>query len=184
MIDLDPRLMTRHFGFSRVISNISGHIWVFLAEDVKAECVLDHIQFLHFRVSAPFLPVDGFCSFVYAKCDYIEPMELWDSLLQSKPEQGPWLVGGDFNVIRDAAECLGTFGGGCCPWRSSIILYWTLDWLMLVLRGLPSPGRIRPFESGWIGSLFLLIVVITSALFEWSTLVVQFLIIVFFWLPL
>lgn len=115
MIDLDPRLMTRHFSFSRVISNITGHIWVFLAEDVKAECVLDHIQFLHFRVSAPFLPVDGFCSFVYAKCDYIERMELWDSLLQSKPEQGPWLVGGDFNVIRDAAECLGTSGGRMLP---------------------------------------------------------------------
>lgn len=85
--------MTRRFGFSRVISNISGHIRVFLAEDVKAEYVLDHIQFLHFRVSAHFLPVDVFCSFVYAKCDYIEHMELWDSLLQSKPEHGPWLVG-------------------------------------------------------------------------------------------
>ncbi|XP_075497305.1 uncharacterized protein LOC142534252 [Primulina tabacum] len=97
MIDLDVRFMTRRFGFSRVISNSSGHIWVFFAEDVMVECLFDHTQFLHFRVSATFLPTTVFCSFVYAKCDYIERRQLWNSLLQVKPAQGPWLVGGDFN---------------------------------------------------------------------------------------
>ncbi|XP_075499181.1 uncharacterized protein LOC142537558 [Primulina tabacum] len=97
MIDLDVRFMTRRFGFSRVISNSSGHIWVFFAEDVMVECLFDHTQFLHFRVSANFLPTTVFCSFVYAKCDYIERRQLWNSLLQVKPAQGPWLVGGDFN---------------------------------------------------------------------------------------
>ncbi|XP_075496426.1 uncharacterized protein LOC142533504 [Primulina tabacum] len=97
MIDLDVRFMTRRFGFSRVISNSSGHIWVFFAEDVMVECLLDHTQFLHFRVSATFLPTTVFCSFVYAKCDYIERRQLWTSLLQVKPAQGPWLVGGDLN---------------------------------------------------------------------------------------
>ncbi|XP_075497998.1 uncharacterized protein LOC142536066 [Primulina tabacum] len=97
MIDLDVRFMTRRFGFSRVISNSSGHIWVFFAEDVTVECLFDHTQFLHFRVSATFLPTTVFCSFVYAKCDYIERRQLWNSLLQVKPAQGPWLVGGDFN---------------------------------------------------------------------------------------
>ncbi|XP_075503964.1 uncharacterized protein LOC142541290 [Primulina tabacum] len=108
MIDLDVRFMTRRFGFSRVISNSSGHIWVFFAEDVMVECLFDHIQFLHFRVSATFLPTTVFCSFVYAKCDYIERRQLWNSLLQVKPAQGPWLVGGDFNVVRNSSECLGS----------------------------------------------------------------------------
>ncbi|XP_073024477.1 uncharacterized protein [Primulina eburnea] len=115
MIDLDVRFMTRRFGFSRVISNSSGHIWVFFAEDVMVECLLDHTQFLHFRVSASFLPTTVYCSFVYAKCDYIGRRQLWTSLLQVKPDQGPWLVGGDFNVVRNSSECLGSSGGRLLP---------------------------------------------------------------------
>ncbi|XP_073133944.1 uncharacterized protein [Henckelia pumila] len=91
MIALDQRFMTHRLGFQRVLSNVSGHIWVFLADDVKAECVLDHAQFLHLRVSAPFLPT------------------------HVKPVGGPWLFGGDFNVVRDASECLGSSGGRQLP---------------------------------------------------------------------
>ncbi|XP_075512745.1 uncharacterized protein LOC142548324 [Primulina tabacum] len=115
MIDLDQRFMTRRLGFSRVISNLSGHIWVFFAADVQAECVLDHAQFLHIKVSAPFLPTSVFCSFVYARCDYIERRVLWSSLLHVKPVLGPWIIGGDFNVVRDASEFLGTRGGRLLP---------------------------------------------------------------------
>ncbi|XP_073154233.1 uncharacterized protein [Henckelia pumila] len=115
MIALDQRFMVRRLGFQRVFSNLSGHIWVFFAEDVMAECVFDHAQFLHFKVSAPFLPVAVFCSFVYAKCDYTVRRDLWASLLQVKPDTGPWLVGGDFNVVRDASECLGSSGGRQLP---------------------------------------------------------------------
>ncbi|XP_073120503.1 uncharacterized protein [Henckelia pumila] len=115
MIALDQRFMTRRLGFQRVLSNVSGHIWVFLADNVKAECVLDHAQFLHLRVAAPFLPTHVFCSFVYAKCDYTLRRDLWASLLQVKPVGGSWLVGGDFNVVRDASECLGSSGGRQLP---------------------------------------------------------------------
>ncbi|XP_073305752.1 uncharacterized protein [Primulina huaijiensis] len=115
MIDLDQRYMTRRLGFSGVISNLSGHIWVFFAADVKVECVFDHAQFLHLRVSASFLPTEIFCSFVYASCDYVQRRDLWASLLLVKPVLGPWLVGGDFNVVRDASECLGSRGGRLLP---------------------------------------------------------------------
>ncbi|XP_073037138.1 uncharacterized protein [Primulina eburnea] len=115
MIMLDQRFMTRRFGFSRVISNLSGHIWVFSSADVKTECVFDHAQFLHIKVSASFLPTEVFCSFVYASCGYVERRDLWSSLIQVKPALGPWLVGGDFNVVRDASECLGTRGGRPLP---------------------------------------------------------------------
>ncbi|XP_073037148.1 uncharacterized protein [Primulina eburnea] len=115
LIDLDPRFMTRRLGFSGVISNLSGHNWVFFAADVRAECVFDHAQFLHIRVSASFLPTEIFCSFVYARCDYVQRRDLWASLLLVKPVLGPWLVGGDFNVVRDASECLGSRGGRLLP---------------------------------------------------------------------
>ncbi|XP_075473926.1 uncharacterized protein LOC142504979 [Primulina tabacum] len=115
MIDLDPRFMTRRLGFSGVISNLSGHIWVFFAADVRAECVFDHDQFLHIRISASFLPTEIFCSFVYARCDYVQRRDLWASLLLVKLVLGPWLVGGDFNVVRDESECLGSRGGRLLP---------------------------------------------------------------------
>ncbi|XP_073023571.1 uncharacterized protein [Primulina eburnea] len=84
--------MTRRLGFSGVISNLSGHIWVFFAADVRAECVFDHAQFLHIRVSASFLPTEIFCSFVYARCDYVQRRDLWASLLLVKPVWVPgWL---------------------------------------------------------------------------------------------
>ncbi|XP_073133701.1 uncharacterized protein [Henckelia pumila] len=115
MIALDQRFMVRRLGFQKVFSNTSGHIWVFFAEDVMPEYLFDHAQFLHFKVSASFLPVAVFCSFVYAKCDYTVRRDLWASLLQVKPDSGPWLFGGDFNVVRDASECLGSSGGRQLP---------------------------------------------------------------------
>ncbi|XP_070008698.1 uncharacterized protein [Nicotiana sylvestris] len=46
---------------------------------------------------------------VYAKCDAIERIELWDSLYAMAADMDvPWLVGGDFNVIWDDEE---KFGG-------------------------------------------------------------------------
>ncbi|XP_073151787.1 uncharacterized protein [Henckelia pumila] len=99
MIALDQHYMTHRLGFQRVLSNLSGHIWVFMSEYVKAECVFYHTQFIHLRVSAPFLPVDVFCSFVYAKLSLIVVLGLL----------------GDFNVVRDASECLGSSGGRQLP---------------------------------------------------------------------
>ncbi|XP_059310169.1 uncharacterized protein LOC132061351 [Lycium ferocissimum] len=45
---------------------------------------------------------------VYAKCDRIERIELWDSLYNLASDMNtPWLVGGDFNVITDEHEKYG-----------------------------------------------------------------------------
>ncbi|XP_075499934.1 uncharacterized protein LOC142538507 [Primulina tabacum] len=44
-----------------------------------------------------------------------ERRDLWASCLLVKPILGPWLVGGDFNVVRDASECLGSRGGRLLP---------------------------------------------------------------------
>ncbi|XP_075473928.1 uncharacterized protein LOC142504981 [Primulina tabacum] len=115
MIDLDQRYTTRRLGFSGVISNLSGYTWVFFASDVRAECVFDHAQFLHIRVSASFLPTEIFWSFFHARCDYVQRRDIWASLILVKPVLGPWLVGGDFNVVRDASECLGSRGGRLLP---------------------------------------------------------------------
>ncbi|XP_075103633.1 uncharacterized protein LOC142178207 [Nicotiana tabacum] len=44
-------------------------------------------------------------TFVYAKCDSTERIELWDNLYALASDVSlPWLVGGDFNVIWDEEE--------------------------------------------------------------------------------
>ncbi|XP_073154048.1 uncharacterized protein [Henckelia pumila] len=115
MIQLEVRYMTRKFNFCRVLSNCTGKIWAFLSEEIGLEIFLDHPQFLHLKLSAPFLPTVVFCSFVYTSCDSMTRKELWDFLLQVQPQADPWLLGGDFNVVRSANECLGTSSGRLGP---------------------------------------------------------------------
>lgn len=126
MTALDSSSITRRFGLHGVVSNVSNHIWVFFSEEVKVELLLDHEKFLHLMIFSPFLPTDVFCSFVYAKCDYIYRRRLWDSLIHVMPADGPCLVGGDFNVVRDSSECFGSSVGVYSPWRNSILLSWIL----------------------------------------------------------
>jgi len=46
---------------------------------------------------------------IYAKCNAIKRIELWDTLYSLATDMSlPWLVGGDFNVIWDEEE---KFGG-------------------------------------------------------------------------
>ncbi|XP_075099940.1 uncharacterized protein LOC142176380 [Nicotiana tabacum] len=53
--------------------------------------------------------VEFVLTLIYAKCDAIERIELWDSLYEmARDMEAPWLVGGDFNVIWDEEE---KFGG-------------------------------------------------------------------------
>ncbi|XP_075076577.1 uncharacterized protein LOC107792041 [Nicotiana tabacum] len=72
-------------GLAQAISNVSNKIWAFI--DEVFEFVL---------------------TLIYAKCDAIERIELWDSLYAMASDMdAPWLVGGDFNVIWDEEEKLG-----------------------------------------------------------------------------
>ncbi|KAJ0094336.1 hypothetical protein Patl1_15029 [Pistacia atlantica] len=48
-----------------------------------------------------------FISFIYAKCNSIERRELWQSLELVDSKEDPWLVVGDFNVIREDSERVG-----------------------------------------------------------------------------
>lgn len=49
-------------------------------------------------------------TFVYAKCDHIERIEVWDSLYYLARDMTlPWLVTKDFNIIRDDEEKFGGF---------------------------------------------------------------------------
>ncbi|KAL2475613.1 Uncharacterized protein Adt_36349 [Abeliophyllum distichum] len=62
-------------------------------------CV-DHPQFLHIRVEDPRLSRPMYITPVYASCSPARRRDLWMGLHQiSLVVDGPWMVGGDFNVI-------------------------------------------------------------------------------------
>ncbi|KAH0665727.1 hypothetical protein KY285_026933 [Solanum tuberosum] len=44
---------------------------------------------------------------VYARCNAIERLELWEDLESVANQTIPWMVGGDFNTIIDDTEILG-----------------------------------------------------------------------------
>lgn len=58
------------------------------------------VQQLNLKLFHTETHVELILTLVYAKCDVIERIELWDSFYaMAKDMITPWLVGGDFNVI-------------------------------------------------------------------------------------
>lgn len=48
-----------------------------------------------------------FITSVYARCDTLERLDMWEKLVEVDAQDNPWLVGGDFNVILHEEEKLG-----------------------------------------------------------------------------
>ncbi|KAF5467766.1 hypothetical protein F2P56_011984 [Juglans regia] len=61
-------------------------------------------QFLPVRIDNPNVVR---ITFVYAKCSYLERRRLCDVLMAANIHQLPWMVMGDFNIIRNDSECRG-----------------------------------------------------------------------------
>ncbi|XP_015162379.1 uncharacterized protein [Solanum tuberosum] len=91
-----------------VVVNINGKIWAFIDELMEYTIERDEEQFLTIKVQNQGLDIEVSISLVYAKCTQSERLQLWDSLEDlSNNIRIPWLVGGDFNVIRNEEVKLG-----------------------------------------------------------------------------
>nr|XP_016446298.1 PREDICTED: uncharacterized protein LOC107771452 [Nicotiana tabacum] len=96
-------------GLAQVISNVSNKIWEFIDEVFEVTVMYNMVQQLTLRLFHTESRVEFVLTLIYAKCDAIERIELWDSLYaMARDMNAPWLVGGDFNVIWDEEE---KFGG-------------------------------------------------------------------------
>ncbi|XP_070029053.1 uncharacterized protein [Nicotiana sylvestris] len=96
-------------GFAQEIANVSNKIWAFIDEVYEVTVMYNLVQQLTLRQYHSETHVEFVLTLVYAKCDAIERIELWDSLyFMASNMTIPWLVGGDFNVIWDEEE---KFGG-------------------------------------------------------------------------
>ncbi|XP_019256500.1 PREDICTED: uncharacterized protein LOC109234915 [Nicotiana attenuata] len=100
---------TRKIGFLQAFANVSNKIWVFVDEDHGVDVMINLEQQLTMKLTNMDTQISFIVTFVYAMCDPIERIELWDNMYYLARDMTiPWLVAGDFNVIWDEEE---KFGG-------------------------------------------------------------------------
>ncbi|XP_059295473.1 uncharacterized protein LOC132048806 [Lycium ferocissimum] len=98
----------RRLGILNSMVNMSEKIWISWTDDWQAQVIMDSMQHVTLKMTHVNLQQEAFVTIVYAKCTAIERLELWDSIFQATLNiQGPWIVGGYFNVILKADEKLG-----------------------------------------------------------------------------
>ncbi|KAL2506264.1 Uncharacterized protein Adt_21885 [Abeliophyllum distichum] len=112
---LEPFVLKKNFDFIRRslafdvgLENESGKIWCFWNLGTTVASCVDHPQYLHIRVEDPRLSRPMYITPVYASCSPAGRRDLWMGLHQiSLVVDGPWMVGGDFNVIAHNGERTG-----------------------------------------------------------------------------
>lgn len=88
----------RKLGFDNAGVNCSGKIWFFSISEWKGINILDTVQqvTIKFKIDSNFLLI----SVVYARCNALEILELWEELESiNDRDRCPWIIGGNFNVI-------------------------------------------------------------------------------------
>ncbi|XP_019251026.1 PREDICTED: uncharacterized protein LOC109229940 [Nicotiana attenuata] len=96
-------------GLAQAVVNVSNKIWAFIDEVFEVTILYNMLQQLTLKLFHTETHVELILTLVYAKCDRIGRIELWDSLYTMATDMtSHWLVGGDFNVIWDEEE---KFGG-------------------------------------------------------------------------
>ncbi|XP_059313352.1 uncharacterized protein LOC132064401 [Lycium ferocissimum] len=98
----------RRIGMPYANSNCNGKIWFFVNENVDVEILQDTTQQITVKLYFQQFDKHMVTSLVYAKCDSIERLALWDSLYCLADGMiDPWLIRGDFNVILNEEEKIG-----------------------------------------------------------------------------
>ncbi|XP_075108822.1 uncharacterized protein LOC142180675 [Nicotiana tabacum] len=99
----------RWIGLAQEVVNVSNKIWAFIDKVFNVDILYNTTQQITLRLFQTETHVELTLTLVYAKCNVIERIELWDSLYAMASDLTvPWLMGGDFNVIWDEEE---KFGG-------------------------------------------------------------------------
>jgi len=95
----------RKLGFENAGVNCSG-IFFFWREDWEGDIILDTVHQVTLKFSRN--GQNFLISVIYARCNAIDRLELWDELGNFVDmDRCPWIIGGDFNVILNEEEKLG-----------------------------------------------------------------------------
>ncbi|XP_060190706.1 uncharacterized protein LOC132619967 [Lycium barbarum] len=98
----------RIIGMPYAKSNCNGKIYFFVNDNVDVEILQDTAQQITVKLYFQQFDKHMVTSLVYAKCDAMQRLALWDSLYcLADGMTDPWLIGGDFNVILNEEEKIG-----------------------------------------------------------------------------
>ncbi|XP_060216615.1 uncharacterized protein LOC132644079 [Lycium barbarum] len=98
----------RRLGMRYAHYNCNGKIWFFVYDNVDVEILQDLEQQITIKLLFQDWNKSLMVTMVYAKCDHLERISLWDSLYNLADQMElPWLVGGDFNFIMNEDEKIG-----------------------------------------------------------------------------
>ena len=82
----------------------SGGIWLLWRSSIEVEVLINHRQFIHFKICLNKTFV-SWVTAVYASPNPMIRRQLWSHMENLAPSiRGPWLIGGDFNSILYASE--------------------------------------------------------------------------------
>lgn len=98
----------KRLGLQNAIVNASGQIWASMDSIMEYTMISDEEQELTIRLENHNDGVVVIVTLMQAKCNQADRLQLWDFLgNMASTIQYPWMVGGDFNVIRSVEENLG-----------------------------------------------------------------------------
>ncbi|XP_074291836.1 uncharacterized protein LOC141618644 [Silene latifolia] len=104
-----PRNKFRDYSsFCNYSKHYNGRIWlVWNSSTTRVTMLQVHAQVLHFHVHHLATGRAFYLSVVYGSNCPVKRASLWDSLTAMAPQAGPWVVMGDFNIVRYSHEKIG-----------------------------------------------------------------------------
>ncbi|KAG2674099.1 hypothetical protein I3760_13G119800 [Carya illinoinensis] len=92
------------FNFDNSSSNevVGGKLWLMWIEDTNLVVLAMGNQFISVRMLDNLKPI--YVTLVYAKCYYQGRRRLWNDLEMTNTHNVPWIVVGDFNIIKNDSE--------------------------------------------------------------------------------
>ncbi|XP_070024616.1 uncharacterized protein [Nicotiana sylvestris] len=98
----------RFLGFQHGVTNPSGQIWCFCNSQCDPIVIAEDDQQITLNIKDNMQDKGLYVTAIYAKCTTMERKDLWSSIVDiNLLIDGPWCIGGDFNVIMDPEEKLG-----------------------------------------------------------------------------
>lgn len=82
---------------------INSHIWIFWTNIVQLTGFYTTNHCVSFYLQRPGEENIKF-TMVYAKCNRVERLLLWQDLREASNTTSPWILGGDFNVVLNLDE--------------------------------------------------------------------------------
>ena len=94
-------------GFPNAICNAVSKLWVLWNDDIQCSVIHRSDQVIGLNCKHYDLEGDFRVVAIYAKCCKIERRVLWSELISLANVSTPLLIGGNFNIVRQASEIVG-----------------------------------------------------------------------------